>query len=38
VFLQTGVRVSELRGPRQNDLDLRNGYLTVIEGKGMQAH
>jgi site-specific recombinase XerD len=37
VFLQTGVRVSELRGLRQNDLDLRNGYLTVTKGKGMKA-
>jgi site-specific recombinase XerD len=38
VFLQTGVRVSELCGLRQDDIDLGSGYLTAVAGKGMKAH
>jgi site-specific recombinase XerD len=37
LFLQTGMRVSELCNLRFGDLDLRGGYLTVREGKGLKA-
>ena len=37
VFLQTGVRVSELANLRLDDIDLVGRTLTVTNGKGMQA-
>jgi site-specific recombinase XerD len=35
VFLQTGIRVSELVALTVNDIDLRRGVLTVRDGKGL---
>jgi integrase/recombinase XerC len=37
VFLQTGVRVSELCNLRLGDVDLQSGMLRVTAGKGMKA-
>jgi site-specific recombinase XerD len=37
VFLQTGIRVSELCNLRCDDVDLKNRTLTVTAGKGMVA-
>lgn len=37
LFIQTGIRISELCELRVNDLDLVSGLLTVRVGKGMAA-
>jgi site-specific recombinase XerD len=37
VFLQTGIRVSELCNLRLDDIDLKAKQLTVRSGKGMQS-
>jgi site-specific recombinase XerD len=38
VFLQTGIRVSELCSLRLSDIDVSGRTLTVTAGKGMAAH
>ncbi|MGC4105906.1 MAG: tyrosine-type recombinase/integrase [Thermomicrobiales bacterium] len=37
LFIQTGIRISELCALRIDDLDLDNAVLTVRQGKGMAA-
>ena len=36
VFYSTGVRIAELCHLKLKDLDLENGFLTVIQGKGLK--
>ena len=36
VFYSTGVRIAELCNLKLKDIDLENGFLTVVQGKGLK--